>query len=231
MLDHLPLSEVLAACQHQTDLFRQGVASDDRFCLELWRRALEQHDEEAWRGLDALYRPMLVARIRHRRPELDAETIQEAVQRTFTKLWEKCRQGALSTHDHTLPQVLTYVWNALLQEVIAIQRQRRELPLLEHADAVDIPERDDIGVTDGYLDNQRILGRIRAYMTEEEWQVLLLRHYYGVSVPQIATRIGRADKEVYVILARVLRRLRNNPELQAFFKADADDNVGYQWTI
>jgi DNA-directed RNA polymerase specialized sigma24 family protein len=232
-LEHYSLADLIAVCRCHTERFQRGAPSDARFCLELWRRALDAHDPEAWQGLDTLYRPLLAAKLRQRQAGLDDDTIQEVLQRTFIHLWHKSLMGAFSTTACTLPQVLTYVWNAVLQAVLALHRQRQHLPLPESGAELVLPGLGQSGILETQLELQEWLSQLRAAVTDLEWRVLVLRHAYGLAIPAIAAQLGLTETEVYRVLARVLRRLRHSPALRAAMHdaPDADDQAVQERTV
>ena len=47
-LAEMKLSELAAHCMREINNYRQGEAYDDRYCLEIFRRALIQRDHAAW---------------------------------------------------------------------------------------------------------------------------------------------------------------------------------------
>jgi hypothetical protein len=103
----------------------RGAENDPRFCLELFRRALDGRDSEAWRGLVELYQPMLLARLQQRgvAPDLAEEALQEAL----VALWQRSECGRFSTGQYTLAQVLNYLWGSVRFALIKLRRQQREI--------------------------------------------------------------------------------------------------------
>src|SRR5262245_32017556 len=78
-LDATPLPQLMHDGGKRLELFCRGESNDPRFCLELFRRALDAHDQEAWHGLVDLFQPLLLARLRRLEivPELAEEAVQE----------------------------------------------------------------------------------------------------------------------------------------------------------
>src|SRR5213080_360561 len=91
--------ELLAAalcerCRAETRRFRGGEPSDDGYCLEVVRRAVEQRDEHCWSALTAIYHELVTSWCR--RCGGAASEIDELVSSTWVKFW----------HGYT-PQKLT----------------------------------------------------------------------------------------------------------------------------
>ena len=209
----LPLPLLLPACREHLARFRRGADSDPRFCLELFRRAIDVQDSEAWRGLVELYRPLLLARLQQRGIAL--EMAEEAMQEAFVTLWLKSTTSAFSTCDHTLPQVLHYLWSGVRFALIKLRRQQHDLPLA--------PEFTSIGneiVVERVLDAQALLVHIRKLVTIQDWEVLWLRFGQELSPREIAVRLGMPVEHVYLTLASAKRRLRSDPQLRTFIDGD-----------
>jgi len=217
--DMLPLPLLMLACREHLARFRRGADNDPRFCLELFRRALDAQDHDAWRGLVDLYRPLLLARLQQRgvAPDLAEEAVQEA----FVTLWLKSTTGAFSTCDHTLAQVLHYLWSGVRFALIKMRRQQYDVSL-----APDSPLESEFAstgnetVVEQTLDARALLARIRKLVMAQEWEVLWLR--FGQELPsrEIAGRLSVPVEEVYLMLASAKRRLRSDPQLRRFVEVD-----------
>jgi len=219
-LDTLPLPQLLSACREHLGRFRRGAESDPEFCLELFRRALDARDPDAWHGLVDLYQPLLFARLRQRgiAPDLAEEAVQEA----FVALWLKSEGGAVSTCGQTLAQVLNYLWGSVRFALIKLRRQQQDVPLAPDCPlGSEFTSTGDETTIERALDAQALLTRIRTLVTAPEWQVLWLR--FGQELPprEIAMQVGIAVEEVYITLASAKRRIRNDPQLRTFMEGDS----------
>jgi RNA polymerase sigma factor (sigma-70 family) len=211
MLEQLPLPAVLAACREQTERYRCGAANDARFCLELWRRALDLHDPDAWYALVDQYSALIGERLRA--GGFDNTLIEETIQQTFINLWLKSRAGAFSAEGRTLPEVLQYLLNCMRYTAVAVRRQQRDLPLQASADS-DAVARDRTSEVDARLDAQKLLAHIRAELKLHEWCVLQLRYLEDMPPREIATVLGMTVDQIYLILADIKRRLRARSDLR-----------------
>ena len=54
-LKQLKLIGLIEQCQAQTDLYSRHEAHDTQYCLEIWRRAIMEHDEAAWEATISQY--------------------------------------------------------------------------------------------------------------------------------------------------------------------------------
>jgi hypothetical protein len=55
-LTDLCLPDLTDRCRTELDRFRQGQPHDDRYALELFRRAVEECDGRAWETICGFYR-------------------------------------------------------------------------------------------------------------------------------------------------------------------------------
>jgi hypothetical protein len=68
----LTLVSLAYRCRRESERFQRGLSSDASYCYELWRRALEERDEEAWAFVYAQYERLLISYVR-RHPALGAD--------------------------------------------------------------------------------------------------------------------------------------------------------------
>jgi DNA-directed RNA polymerase specialized sigma24 family protein len=186
----MPLPQLLLACREHLGRFRRGAENDPRYCLELFRRAVDARDGDAWHGLVDLYRPLLLSRLLQRgvAPDLAEEAVQEA----FVALWLKSEGRAFSTYDHTLAQVLNYLWGSVRFALIRLRRQQREIALETDGEAHPrLTSSGDETLIESTLDARALLRRVRKLVTAHEWQVLWLRFGPLRSDPQLRTFDGR----------------------------------------
>jgi RNA polymerase sigma factor (sigma-70 family) len=220
MLEQLPLPAVIAGCQQQTECFRRDGVSDPRFCHELWRRAIDLHDADAWKALVEQYSGLI--RDRLQQAGLDGETIEEALQQTFVSLWLKSRAGEFSAQGRTLAEVLQYLSNRMRYSMITVRRQQHALALSEGGAVDAIAAEDRIDAIDATLDAQALFADIRVSVQPVEWRVLQLRYMEDLPPREIAIVLALPVEEIYVILADVKRRLRARPDLQQLRRRSED---------
>lgn len=88
------LSYIAYRCQRETASFQRGQPSDTRFCYELWRRALQLRDNEAWERLYVQYESLIIFYVK-RHP-------------SYTQLVEE--------PQHLVPDIFSKVWRAITPE-------------------------------------------------------------------------------------------------------------------
>jgi hypothetical protein len=84
----LTLAAVTQRCAQETELFFQRQAHDSRYCFELFRRAILEHDQSAWEMIHIQYQSLVSGWIqRHPAFESSGEEVQYFVNRAFEKIW------------------------------------------------------------------------------------------------------------------------------------------------
>jgi RNA polymerase sigma factor (sigma-70 family) len=213
MFRQLPLSEIIAGCRQHTERFQRGEASDSRFCLELWRRALDLRDTEAWCGVIDQYSPSVRRRVQYR-TILDEATVAEVVQQTFVTVWLKSHTGAFSIQGRSLAEVLQYLLNSARYALIAVRRQHHDSVPLEDVTDPGVLSADSMADLDVRIDNATLLAHIRREVTANEWKVLQLRYAENLPPREIAALVGISVDQVYGMLADVKRRLRGKSTIR-----------------
>ena len=128
------LDSLAECCVNEVNKYRRGEAHDDVYCLEIFRRAILQHDEGAWAVLHQRFQEtMLIWVRRHPSHELacqiDAE--QNYVDHAFTRFWRATSQNQVLEFS-TLGAALKYLktcLNAEIMDTLRSHQRARELPL------------------------------------------------------------------------------------------------------
>src|SRR5260370_9394991 len=87
-------------CTRESSKYRNGEPFDERYGLELFRRAVMQHDQEAWEWLQQCYSELVLSWLR-RHPKKEAacylDSEKNYVAKTFARFW------LAPSHNHQLP--------------------------------------------------------------------------------------------------------------------------------
>ena len=59
-MDLLSINDLARCCSEETNKFLKQSVSNDRYCLELFRRAISRHDEDAWACIYQQYAPLVL---------------------------------------------------------------------------------------------------------------------------------------------------------------------------
>ena len=94
----MPLAALRHYCAHELATYQPQRPGDDRYCLEIFRRAIVDSDDEAWSALHEQFRDNVLYWLRchsKRREALQMEAEQSYVDDTFARLWHWGRDGTL----------------------------------------------------------------------------------------------------------------------------------------
>ena len=84
------LDSLTECCVNEVNKYRRGEAHDDVYCLEIFRRAIVQDDQDAWAVLYQCFREtMLIWVLRHPSHELacQIDSEQNYVDQAFRRFW------------------------------------------------------------------------------------------------------------------------------------------------
>lgn len=238
-IEQLPLSDLEQACRKETQNYRRSLASDTRFCQEIFRRALGQlvegvpqyMDEEARTILVRTYTPFIEANIN--RAAVRSLPFDDLVQQVWLRFWRAANRGLSFP---TLEAALNYLKQTTVSTLIEAQRQQRKRDRDDSLQqVVGALGEESLNDTTADLFNQHSQQRFRERCREVlvdplEYQVFWMR--YGMALPpreiaRILDRQGCRIKEqapsaraVSDILERSCRRLRLDQEIYDLLRFD-----------
>ena len=59
-MEPLSINDLARCCSEETNKFLKQSVSNDRYCLELFRRAISKRDEDAWACIYQQYAPLVL---------------------------------------------------------------------------------------------------------------------------------------------------------------------------
>lgn len=184
-LDRFDLASLGCRCAEQTELYRQRKSSDAAFCYELFRRAIERRDREAWACVHDTYRSELEGWVRRfGNGSLSAEDIDDLTQESFEHFFRAFQSGKLSFQRFpTLQQLLGYFRTCALACVIdELRKRKRRLPSIsEFLNALEVDPDDDGADIPDYTSPSVAARAEGAVLAESLW-------------PEIAARL-KTEKE------------------------------------
>lgn len=225
-------------CSAQISDFRRDHPSDETPCIELFRLALIEHNQEAWESLYHTYYPLVTRWVSfHPGFRLTGEDVDYFANQAFARFWRYGAQRASAGCFRRIADYLQYLkrcaWSAIEDELRWIRKDALgEIHRTNDSDAseaVNIPEftlaaSDDRGAEsfEQQIGNEASLKKLRRLLcdvltNEDESLVAEATWQQGLSPRQIHTRYpGRFADESEVsqirrnILRRLTRRLMND---------------------
>lgn len=229
--DRVPQTELLSTnelarcCSEETSKFLKQSVSNDRFCLELFRRAIIQRDETAWASVYQQYAPLVLTWVAQRQnatPVLALDGGAPLVNAAFAKFAQALTPAKMGNFS-SLAAILKYL-KLCVHSVVADEVRSRQTRLLEetletveHEPAADDPA--DHVVSS--LAAQDLWQIIQEELHSENERVLIyLAYVQGMKPAEISARhrhLFSTVDDVYRVKRNVLERLRRNRRLQALF--------------
>lgn len=213
MLATLPVAELAASCRAETARYRRGEPCCEDYALELFRRAIVQHDDAAWAALYAEYADLV-------RQWLGTPPCEDddGVVATFERFW-RAMDAAKFERFSALGAVLSYL--KLCAHTLRIDRARQvkaRLSMESLESLAEVPCGDDVAEEVRWrVDAGAVWQVVQERVTDErERMVLYLSYVIGLSPRQICR--WQAERfpdvaEIYRLKSRALARLRQAPAL------------------
>jgi RNA polymerase sigma factor (sigma-70 family) len=224
--EQLTINELARCCSEETNKFLKQSVSNDRFCLELFRRAIVARNDEAWASIYQQYAPLVLTWVTQHQsatPLLGQEGSAPLVNAAFAKFSQALTPAKMSNFD-SLAAILKYlkmcVHSVVADEVRSRQARQYEetLDSIEHEPASDDPA-DDVVAN---ISAQSLWQVIQEELNGEDERVLLyLAYVHGMKPGEISSQHSKlfpTVDDVYRIKRNVLERLRRNRRLQALFR-------------
>jgi RNA polymerase sigma factor (sigma-70 family) len=222
----LSVNDLARCCTEETNKFLKQSASNDRFCLELFRRAIVRRDEDAWTCIYQQYAPLVLTWITQHQsaaPLLGQDGGAPLVNAAFAKFSQALTPAKMENFD-SLAAVLKYlkmcVHSVVADEIRSRQSRQYEetLESIEQEPAADDPA-DDVVAS---ISAQGLWQIIQEELNGEDERVLIyLAYVQGMKPSEISYRHRRlfpSVDDVYRIKRNVLERLRRNRRLQSMFR-------------
>jgi RNA polymerase sigma factor (sigma-70 family) len=225
-IERLSVNELARCCAEETNKFLKQNVSNDRYCLELFRRAIVKRDEDAWACIYQQYAPLVLTWVTQHQSAatvLGQDGSGPLVNAAFAKFSQALTPAKMQNFD-SLAAILKYlkmcVHSVVADEVRARQARQYEetLELMEHEPASDDPA-DDVVAS---ISAQSLWQVIQEELNSEDERVLIyLAYVQGMKPSEISNqhrKLFPTVDDVYRIKRNVLERLRRNRRLQMIFR-------------
>lgn len=225
-VERLSVNELARCCSEETNKFLKQSASNDRYCLELFRRAIVQRSDDAWTCIYQQYAPLVLTWVNQHQSAtamLGQDGSASLVNAAFAKFAQALTPVKMDNFD-SLAAVLKYlkmcVHSVIADEVRSRQARQYEetLELIEHEPSTEDPADDVVSSISAQGLWQVIQEELNG---EDERMLIYLAYVHGMKPSEISTQHNRlfpSVEDVYRIKRNVLERLRRNRRLQNLFK-------------
>jgi RNA polymerase sigma factor (sigma-70 family) len=225
-MELLSINDLARCCSEETNKFLKQSVSNDRYCLELFRRAITRRNDDAWACIYQQYAPLVLTWVNQHQsaaPLWGQDGSAPLVNAAFAKFSQALTPAKMDNFD-SLAAVLKYlkmcVHSVIADEVRSRQSRQYEetLELIENEPASEDPADDVVS----NISAQGLWQVIQEELNGEEERVLIyLAYIQGMKPGEISSqhrRLFPTVEDVYRIKRNVLERLRRNHRLQTLFK-------------
>lgn len=214
-----PLSfpEIVRRCQEETNRYIQKKVSDDRYCFELFRRALDENLSEALGAIYTQYSPLIHIWLRQGKglAQID-EPIDGVIGKIFDKFWMAMSQKKFADFP-TLKALLAYLkmttGTVVLDYLRAIKPATIELPPELPASDCEKPGEQ--------LSKEELLEQIKLKLNDDDEKLVFFAMYtLGMKPREIHSEWSErfsSVQRVNQIRQNIVERLRRDDELQRYY--------------
>ncbi len=198
------------------------VGHESEACLELFRRAIKERDEEAWNFIMAQYSRIVFSWV-SRNPSyyLTGESVEDFAQDAFLRMWRHLTPDKFDNLSE-LRSLLAYLKMCVNSAIVDFMRRQNE-PTEELQETMPGPE--DTSAAEN-LDRAQLWQMVAGLVqNDKEWLVVRGLFVWGYKPNELCTKydtVFRDVKEVYSIRENVMNRLRRDRAMRAYFGSDED---------
>jgi DNA-directed RNA polymerase specialized sigma24 family protein len=202
-------------CMSEINKYHRGEASSDQYCLEIFRRAMLEHNDEAWHLLVGRFQEFLLAAFRrHPRCEVASrlDSPENYVAKAFERLWVAAAHNQQVTFT-SLGGALRYLrvcLDSTILDMLRASARRNEVPLPEPGFAMEpaVEDQDEGG---------ELWEVIRAMLPNERERRLAFLLYHCNLKPREIVRLRPQEfsnvDEIYRLRRNIVDRLERGKDL------------------
>ncbi|GAC1322294.1 MAG: hypothetical protein NVSMB2_19540 [Chloroflexota bacterium] len=222
MLRQVALSELTSQCRDQTQRFLRGDTTDDRYCLEIFQRAVVDRDDAAWSAILQQYSGIVVAYVAQHTAASEMEHSPDYwINRAFQRFWSAVgpeRFGQFPDLASLLKYLKLCAHSVILDEVRA-RRARIAVSLDEVPETFSTTASAERTVLSESNREHLWTVVLDEVSDEAEYQVTYLSFVRDLKPGEIYDRrpeLFDSVADVYRIKRNVLQRLRRSARVREF---------------
>jgi hypothetical protein len=207
-------SELADHCMSEINNYRNGVLSNDQYCLELFHRALMQRDSLAWEVLQRRFSKMVLHWMRvHPLRDIACrhDSEENYVAQAFARFW----QATVNNHGiefRSLASVLKYLrasLNGAILDTIRSYSRLQEMPLPEPGEPGEL-------LAEEQEDESELWPIIQSLISDERQKrvayLLFHSHLKPREIVKFCPREFRDVQEIYSLRRTIFERLLRNAD-------------------
>jgi DNA-directed RNA polymerase specialized sigma24 family protein len=221
-LEQMPLGDLSKRCAQETDSYFRKKSNDSRYCLELFRRAIVSHDNDAWDAIYIQYQPQ-VERWVYRHSKFSAID-QEAEDLTMQALerFLKYFTAEKFSVSQSLPSILNYLQTCVNGTILDCWRKMRQVQLEQMEEEYERNILDEGPSIEENLEKEELWLLVKSRLKgDKEYTLVYASIVLGLSSRQILVefpKVFQGISDVYRCSANIWARLQRDPEIRKFLK-------------
>ncbi len=172
--------------------------------------AAKSHDQQALLELITKFRPLIKKYGFYLQYEDAEQDLTVALIEIFNQMPAKLFDGEIST---SVFAALSYIKKAVKNEYIALSRKKRIdfRHYISYEDYLEVPESNDFTSDVEFIIQ---LDHTAHFLSSAQFQILLLKYYYGYSETEIARKLHISKQAISQALRRAMKKLLGDGGLQ-----------------
>jgi DNA-directed RNA polymerase specialized sigma24 family protein len=222
------LPDLADRCAKETDRFFRGHEYDSQYCFELFRRAILEHDQNAWEAVYNQYRLLVSKWVQqHQGFEASGEDVAYFVNCAFEKIWTALTPEKFG-HFTQLASLLSYLKMCVHSVIIDHNRAREQARLCVYIEGAALEKQGQADSIEervlNKIDRHQFWDTLNARLNDEKERRVIHGSFVMALKPRelydhYRDHFDSVD-EVYLIKQNILSRLRRDPEFVKYLSQD-----------
>ncbi|HSL45685.1 MAG TPA: hypothetical protein VK897_19780 [Anaerolineales bacterium] len=224
----MTIDDLAQKCAQETNLYFARQDSDSTYCFELFRRAISERDDLAWKVLVVQYEPMVTKWVnkwtnQHPNFPLAATETEDFIAEAFERFWKHFTPEKLS-RSQSLDAILQYLKMCVHGATSDIGRKMRYRLFDQGLEGPEEGQESDLAEPESTpeerLQKEELWRLIRKKSKDEKEYIVIYASFSLALTPReiLAEYPGkfRDIKEIYQCKANLLERLGRDTDLMEF---------------
>jgi hypothetical protein len=211
----MSLTDLAQRCTSEMNKYRRREPSDDQYCLEIFRRAVVQRENDAWAVLQRQFSEnvrLWFGRHPSRQAALRLDGEQSYIDDALRRFWQAVSEQKLAFH--TLASVLSYLHlclNCAIMDALRAYSRPKEEPIPDYGQS-DI---DGPSVEESYQESE-LWEIIEALLPGEKERRMAFLHFHCNLKPREIIRYCpgefSCEDEIYRLKRNIMERILRNAD-------------------
>jgi len=209
----MSLTDLAECCTREMDKYRRKESSNDRYCLEIFRRAVILRNHEAWAILQRQFNDSVrnwLHRHASREAALRYDNEQSYVDEAFRRFWQAVSEQQLTFA--TLASALSYLHlclNCAIMDALRAFSRPKEEPLPDYGQS----DKEELFIEDQYEEHE-LWETIEALLSGEREKRVAYLHFHCNLKPREIIRYCPGEftneAEIYRLKRNIMERILRN---------------------